>query len=220
MDSAELLDLLGNDNRRRILRLLSHKPCYVTEISEYLGVSPKAVIDHLRRLEAANLVESHTDDGRRKYFSIARNVRLEVRVSPYQFGTKSGHPASRSFDMSSCRYVSIDVAVTGEDEESDELQDLAARLERLEQLENELSLAQRWVQGRATDIRQQFNDVVDDGDGRLLAEVVAAISNGAHEVSTIARSVDAPDEIVEEALSELDDHGVVERDGQDWTLRE
>lgn len=53
MDSAVLLDLLGNENRRRILRLLSHKPCYVTEISEYLGVSPKAVIDHLRKLEDA-----------------------------------------------------------------------------------------------------------------------------------------------------------------------
>ncbi|RLM32686.1 ArsR family transcriptional regulator, partial [Haloferax sp. Atlit-109R] len=48
MDSAVLLDLLGNENRRRILRLLATKPCYVTEISEYLDVSPKAVIDHLR----------------------------------------------------------------------------------------------------------------------------------------------------------------------------
>jgi len=82
MDSAELLDLLGNANRRRILRLLAHKPCYVTEISEYLGVSPKAVIDHLSKLDDAGLVESRTDDRRRKYFSIARNLRLEVQVSP------------------------------------------------------------------------------------------------------------------------------------------
>jgi ArsR family transcriptional regulator len=86
MDSAELLNLLGNGNRRRILRLLARKPCYVTEISEYLGVSPKAVIDHLRKLEEAGLVESRTDDRRRKYFSISRNLRLEVSVSPYEFG--------------------------------------------------------------------------------------------------------------------------------------
>ena len=217
MDSAELLDLLGNDNRRRILRLLSHKPCYVTEISEYLGVSPKAVIDHLKRLEEANLVESHTDDGRRKYFSIARNLRLEVRVSPYQFGTKSGHPASRGFDMSSCRYVSIDVAAT-EDEESEELQDLAAHLERLEQLENELSLAQRWVQGRATEVRERFSETIEDADGRLLAEVVTSLANGTSDVEALSRSVEAPPEIVREALSELADHGVVERDVDGWTL--
>src|SRR6056297_2776403 len=109
MDSAELLDILGNENRRRILRLLSRKPCYVTEISEYLGVSPKAVIDQLRKLEDAGLVESRTDDQRRKYFSISRNLRLEVSVSPYEFGMKSAYPASASLDASRWRYVTLDV---------------------------------------------------------------------------------------------------------------
>src|SRR6056297_2885092 len=113
MDSAELLDILGNENRRRILRLLSRKPCYVTEISEYLGVSPKAVIDHLQKLEDAGLIDSRTDDQRRKYFSIARNLRLEVRVSPYEFGTKSAYPANPEFEMPSCRHLSIDVGEEG-----------------------------------------------------------------------------------------------------------
>ncbi|WP_435176088.1 metalloregulator ArsR/SmtB family transcription factor [Halorussus sp. AFM4] len=109
MDSAELLDILGNENRRRILRLLARRPCYVTEISEYLGVSPKAVIDHLRKLEDAGLVESRTDDQRRKYFSISRNLRLEVSVSPYEFGMKSAYPASANLDASRWRYVSLNV---------------------------------------------------------------------------------------------------------------
>ena len=107
MDSAEFLDLLGNENRRRILRLLSQKPCYVTEISEYIGVSPKAVIDHLRQLEEAGLVESRTDTRRRKYFSISRHVRLEVTVSPYEFGTRSAYPSNSRFDVTSCQRVNI-----------------------------------------------------------------------------------------------------------------
>src|SRR6056297_1206901 len=121
MDSAALLDILGNENRRRILRLLSQKPCYVTEISEYLGVSPKAVIDHLRKLEEAGLVESRTDDQRRKYFHISRNLRLEVDVSPYEFGMKSAYPASASLDVSACRYVSLDLQQTMQvsDDDSD-----------------------------------------------------------------------------------------------------
>jgi ArsR family transcriptional regulator len=109
MDSAEFLDLLGNENRRRILQLLARKPCYVTEISEFLGVSPKAVIDHLRKLEEAGLVNSRTDDRRRKYFSINRHVRLEVTVSPYEFGTKSAYPASTRLDLTTCRRLSIDL---------------------------------------------------------------------------------------------------------------
>src|SRR6056297_4296794 len=110
MDSAVLLDLLGNENRRRILRLLSQKPCYATEISEYLGVSPKAVIDHLRRLEEAGLVESRVDDRRRKYFHIARNLRLEVNVSPHGFGAKSAYPASANLDLGGrCPHVTMDI---------------------------------------------------------------------------------------------------------------
>ena len=215
MESAELLDLLGNGNRRRILRLLAHKPCYVTEISEYIGVSPKAVIDHLKKLEDAGLVESRIDEQRRKYFSIARNLRLEVRVSPYEFGTKSAYPASPGFDMSSCRYLTIDVS----DEGDGDLRDLARELERLEQLENELSLAQRWVQGRVTDIRDRIDERVEEGDGRLYAEIMSALANGHTSVSAIAREIEAPPEMVEEALDRLDRLGVVETDGDDWDLR-
>ncbi|WP_096389838.1 ArsR family transcriptional regulator [Halopenitus persicus] len=110
MDSAVLLDLLGNENRRRILRLLSRKSCYVTEISEYLGVSPKAVIDHLRKLEEAGLIESTTDEKRRKYFRISRSLRLEVNVSPYGFGVKSAYPANPGLDMSGrCPHLSIEI---------------------------------------------------------------------------------------------------------------
>ena len=109
MDSAEFLDLLGNGNRRRILRLLARKPCYVTEISEQLGVSPKAVIDHLGKLEEAGLIESRTDDRQRKYFSISQHVSLEVTVSPYEFGTRSAYPSNSRFDVTSCRQVSIEL---------------------------------------------------------------------------------------------------------------
>jgi len=217
MDSAELLDLLGNANRRRILRLLAHKPCYVTEISEYIGVSPKAVIDHLQKLEDAGLIESRTDDKRRKYFSIARNLRLEVRVSPYEFGTKSAYPARRGFDMSSCRHLTIDVG----DDGGDELRDLVRDLERLEQLENELSLAQRWVQGQVTDVRERLSDAVDDGreDGRLYAEIVSALANGHDSVERISAEVEAPPQLVEDALEWLADEEIVEHDTDGWQLK-
>ena len=110
MESAELLDLLGNENRRRILRLLSRKPCYVTEIGEYLDVSPKAVIDHLEKLEEAGIVESRTDGSRRKYFNIARDVRLEVTVSRHEYGTKSAYPANPAMDIrGQCTHVRLDV---------------------------------------------------------------------------------------------------------------
>ncbi|ESS05208.1 MAG: transcriptional regulator, ArsR family [uncultured archaeon A07HB70] len=217
MDSAVLLDLLGNENRRRILRLLARKPCYVTEISEYLGVSPKAVIDHLRKLEEAGLVESRTDDQRRKYFNISRNLRLEVNVSPYGFGTKSAYPASQSLDMSRrCPHLSIDVP-SGE---SDGVTEVAEKLKRLEELENELSLAQRWVYGRITEVLDELNDRIGpDVDGRFHAEVLAAVATGASSVEAVGDEVEAPVEVVEEALRTLAERGLVVRDGDGWRVR-
>lgn len=215
MDSAELLDLLGNANRRRILRLLARKPCYVTEISDFLGVSPKAVIDHLRKLEEAGLVESRTDEKRRKYFSISRNLRLEVNVSPYEFGTKSAYPASAEMDVGSCcRHLRIEI----ETEETTGLADLAETLRHLEQLDNELSLAQRWVQGRLSDVRERIAESVEESDPRILTEILTTLADRDADTEELSREVDGPPAVVEEVLRELAERGVVSRNGQVWHL--
>ena len=266
MDSAVLLDLLGNENRRRILRLLSHKPCYVTEISEYLGVSPKAVIDHLRRLEEAGLVESRTDDQRRKYFHIARNLRLEVSVSPYRFGAKSAYPASRSLDMRGrCQHISLDIpgeqtgcepseererdgddgreqaangpiesgadaprdldeirrrgSDAGGVDSDDDVASLARRYAYLEDVESELSLAQRWVHGRVTDVLDQLTEQIGaEADSRFYAEVLAAIARETRSAREVARELNASPERVETALDRLSERGLVYHDGTGWTV--
>ncbi|MEF8851849.1 MAG: ArsR family transcriptional regulator [Haloarculaceae archaeon] len=215
MDSAELLDLLGNANRRRILQLLAHKPCYVTEISEYLGVSPKAVIDHLEKLESAGLVESRVDDQRRKYFHIARNLRLEVNVSPYEFGTKSAYPAS-AVDVTRCRYVSIEAEVTGDN--GGEATDLARQFSRLQDLETELSMAQRWVHGRLTEVMEELTEQFEGEDSRLLGDVLSVLAAEPGTAEAVSRRVEAPPEIVREALGRLAEEGIVVRDGEEWRL--
>lgn len=215
MDSAALLDLLGNENRRRILRLLARKPCYVTEISEYLGVSPKAVIEHLRKLEEAGLIESRVDDQRRKYFHIARNLRLEVSLSPYGYVSKSAYPTNSSFDITTCRHLDLDVSWN----ETDELHELLATLERLEQLENELSLAQRWVQRHLCDILDQISETVGAGpESRIYADVLTSIRVEPKSVSELSRDVDAPREVVAELLELMADEGIVRRTARGWEL--
>jgi len=217
MDSAALLDLLGNENRRRILRLLARKPCYVTEISESLGVSPKAVIDHLRKLEEAGLVESHTDERRRKYFRIARNVRLEVNVGPYGFGTKSAYAANANLDVTALRHLSIDV----EFREAEDSSRLAGELRRLDELQNELSLAQRLVQGRLTDVLDRLTDRMDDDSGtdeRLYADILLSLTSGPLESDELARGLNVPEPLVSSALSTMAEEGVVTNGDDGWQL--
>jgi ArsR family transcriptional regulator len=216
MDSGALLDLLGNENRRRILRLLARKPCYVTEISEYIDVSPKAVIDHLRQMEEAGLVESRTDDQRRKYFHIAQNLRLEVQLSPFDFGAKSAYPASADLDLTRCQYVSVRVT----EDRQDDVADLAGKLEELKDLERELSLAQRWVQGRLADVQNRLADRVGDGHERLYADVLASLADGHRTVPTIADQLEVPEPLVEGVLETLREQDVVEQADSEWQIVE
>lgn len=221
MDSAVLLDLLGNENRRRILRLLSHKSCYVTEISEYLGVSPKAVIDHLRKLEEAGLIESHTDDRRRKYFHIARDVRLEVNVSRHGFGAKSAYPANPSLDIAGrCPHMRLDVEVPSEPPtDNDDLAELAAEFDRLQELENELSLAQRWVHGRITETLDRVNERLGvNADSRFFAELLAAVVATDGSIPAVADEIGTDRETVEEGLRQLADGGLLQNRGGSWAL--
>ncbi|MFC6615772.1 metalloregulator ArsR/SmtB family transcription factor [Halopenitus salinus] len=220
MDSAVLLDLLGNENRRRILRLLSHKSCYVTEISEYLGVSPKAVIDHLRKLEEAGLIESTTDGTRRKYFRISRSLRLEVSVSPYGFGAKSAYPASPGLDMTGrCPHLSIEVE-TANESDTDDLSELAGEFGRLQELDRELSLAQRWVHGRMEDVLSRIDERFGpEADSRFYAEILAAVVETDGSPEAIAAGVQGSNESVERALSRLDDAGFLERENGRFVVR-
>ncbi|NJD98221.1 ArsR family transcriptional regulator [Thermococcus sp. LS1] len=93
---GRLLDILGNETRRRILILLTKRPYFVSELSQELGVGQKAVLEHLRILESAGLIEGRVEKiprGRpRKYYTIKRGFRLEVLLTPYAFGTEMYEP--------------------------------------------------------------------------------------------------------------------------------
>jgi ArsR family transcriptional regulator len=185
-------------------------------------VSPKAVIDHLRKLEEAGLVESRTDDQRRKYFSISRNLRLEVSVSPYQFGTKSAYPAGRNLDVASCRFLSIEVERDSGPGSGDAecLAGLAEALSDFEELESELSLAQRWVQGRITEIRSAIADELQDGEARLATGILRRLADDGADTESLSRDLEAPRPAVSETLDVLASHDVVERNDGAWHLRD
>ena len=77
---SRILDILGNRNRRRIIQLLRQKPCFVTEISERLMISPKAVIEHLQMMEREQILLSRNDDRRRKYYYLSQDINVMIKL--------------------------------------------------------------------------------------------------------------------------------------------
>ena len=81
----ELLDILGNDTRRRILGILADEPKYFIQLSRELGVSQQAVLKHLSLLEGAGLVSSFRAKSElaapdRKYYRLKRSLYLTVGI--------------------------------------------------------------------------------------------------------------------------------------------
>ncbi len=86
----EMLRILENPTRRRILERLSRESHYPQQLSKELGVSQQAVVKHLRALEASGLVtsvEEKSDLGgpARRAYTARQYVSLQIDVGPSLF---------------------------------------------------------------------------------------------------------------------------------------
>lgn len=77
----DALALLGSKARLSILRELSRRDMYVSELMEAVGMDGKSAGHHLDQLEEAGVVESYRE-GRRRYYALVRGVHLEISPSP------------------------------------------------------------------------------------------------------------------------------------------
>lgn len=85
-DIDVLLDVLGNETRRRILQLLADEPRYFIQLSKDLGVSQQAVLKHLEILERYGFVVSFEGESdfaapKRKYFQLNRSCMLAIGIT-------------------------------------------------------------------------------------------------------------------------------------------
>lgn len=88
----ELMDLLGNKTRRRILESLSKEPLYITQMIDMLNVQAQAIMRHLKKLEQQGFVHSYERASLggppRKYYAIKNAMRANVIIGPHTFSLK------------------------------------------------------------------------------------------------------------------------------------
>lgn len=204
MEPADLLDILGNENRRRILQLLSFRPFYFNEIAKRLDVGPKAVIDHLEMLEKAGLIECYHEQGRRKYFRIVRRTVLEVAVSPHSYGVRAyrseGAPVSQAGPPQDMKILWDELGKLDE-----KRRDLRHLLEDVESRQLEI----KTVAARA--IQDFFQD-------KLEAEIVTALLSGSSTAASLAQRLGVPVAVVADRLQDLLSRGAVQQWGEEWRI--
>ena len=208
MDPVELLDILGNENRRRILQLLSFRPFYFNEMAKRLDVGPKAVIDHLEMLERAGLIECYQDRGRRKYFRIVRKTVLEVAVSPHTYGVRAyrSETATPSTAQKS-EDVPIDMVL------------LHKELSTLEEKRRELRTLMDEVESKEMEVKRlAVNAIQSYAHDQLEAEILAALLSGSTSAKTLAEKMEMPTILVEDRLKWLEARKAVQRMGEEWSI--
>jgi ArsR family transcriptional regulator len=232
MDSEVLLDLLGNVNRRKILQLLSIRPCYVSELVERLEIGPKAVLEHLSKLEQAGLIEAYIDEQRRKYFQISDDLHLEIMLSPYlfEFSSIAFHFSEEEFprryrdvfESALRNFKNVLEYFTAGKRES--LKELREEFYQLRALYRDLSLAQRCTQSRLTEVAERCVKAIGEiATDYLEAEILMLLFREENAtIEKIARQINVPSEDVIEQLDKLRRKGIVSskiRNGKEiWSI--
>ena len=195
-EDARILDILGNRNRRRIIGLLQQKPCFVTELSERLTLSPKALLEHLALMEQMEILGSYLDDRRRKYYYLTRGI--SVRVS---FGQREG--AGR---------ISA--------EESPAWQSTLSLLRRMMRAREELVTN---LEQLDEDIHRKIDDLARQGGGLITSDeemdIVVALSHYDLTLGEIREFMGLGPGVAESLLEDLMEKGIVKKRGAQYMLK-
>jgi len=133
VSEAKVLQIVGNETRRKILALLSEEPHYISQIAKKLDVTQPAILKHLGILRKAGLIESFWRKSQlgaaRKYYRICDSVGIEVAINPGDFRV-TGHPQK----MSCSKYLETERAIKRLTEEINGAEDVATKAARAEEL--------------------------------------------------------------------------------------
>lgn len=201
---AQLLDILGNRNRRRIIELLRYKPCFVTEISDSLLLNPKAVIEHLALMQKEDVVSFYQDEKRRKYYYLIQDFRLSVEMQP------KDEPAEA---------VSVVPDETEDAEQAlpliDKIVQIRSLLDAREKLIEHLEAVESDIDNKMEEIMEGGRDVLNNNiEAEILISLIYAPLTPIEIADSIGRSI--PD--VTAALRSLISQGYLETNSGRYSL--
>ncbi|MEO9296142.1 MAG: ArsR family transcriptional regulator [Nitrososphaera sp.] len=191
MDSDIILDILGNDTRRKILAVLSDEPMYFNQLAKEIGVGQQAILRHLQALEESGLVEAYAEKSKlgapdRKYYRLSDSFILTVSLSEDHFTMKKQKIVQSRRKESEKYYEILDMIP----EETGEA--LSILQENLIDVENEIS----GLESRLNDLyalKQQIlrrlhqigTDSFEDNERKILYTIVEESPNSIEELSDI-----------------------------------
>ncbi|MDD5142849.1 ArsR family transcriptional regulator [Methanoregula sp.] len=198
LEVARLLDILGNRNRRRIIELLRQKPCFVTEISETLMLSPKAVIDHLQMMEREAILSCEMDDRRRKYYYLANDILIDISLKELRIAVPRPDPETIKNDQ-----LKKSVAM------------LARMIQAHDQILASLEQVNHDIESKINDLAQIHKDIFES-DGEI--SVVIALSHQPLTLAELEQATELPRSRLVGIIKQFERKGIAKKEKDRYIL--
>ena len=130
-----ILDIIGNNTRRKILATLAREPMYFNQLAKEIGVGQQAILRHMKALEDIGLVASYAERSNlgapdRKYYRLNSSFSLTISISQDSFSIENHKIEQYRYKESDKFYKEYDLLTQSDDGQT--LKQLQANLTNIE----------------------------------------------------------------------------------------
>jgi ArsR family transcriptional regulator len=122
-DDDIILDIIGNNTRRKILATLSQEPMYFNQLAKEIGIGQQAILRHMKTLEDIGLIESYAEKSNlgapdRKYYRLNSSFSLTICLSEDAFSIENHKIEEYRHEESDKFYKEYDLLAQEDDGET------------------------------------------------------------------------------------------------------
>jgi len=220
-DPDKIFLALKSETRRKILSMLASEPMYLTQLAFNLNLGQQAIFRHLQLLEESGLLDSDFKDAGqgapRRYYQIARAVRVEVQISPEMFDIGMFDVPNIEIttpkDFPELAEIVTKCAELGKTPNSKEkLSVYSDLLKNLSKELNKVNIAKSIAEATYSNIRRQIRAIAFDLlpqriDQRIIQTL--ASRGGELTIEDLSLILNLTEETIEERMIELDKAGLI-----------
>ena len=134
-DDDIILDIIGNNTRRKILATLAREPMYFNQLAKEIAIGQQAILRHMKTLEDIGLIESYAERSNlgapdRKYYRLNSSFSLTICLSQDTFSIENHKIEQYRHEESGKFYKEYDFLA--QDNDGETLNQLQSNLTRIE----------------------------------------------------------------------------------------
>ena len=134
-NDGAILDIIGNNTRRKILATLAREPMYFNQLAKEIDVGQQAILRHMKALEDIGLVASYAEKSNlgapdRKYYRLNSSFSMNISISQDSFSIENRKIEQYRYKESDKFYKEYDLLAQVDDVQT--LKQLQANLSNIE----------------------------------------------------------------------------------------